>query len=149
MGAPKTKTRRRTALDGYLELVRRFPLRPIHNERELDRATAIINSLLDRDRLTAAEQDYLDVLGDLVERYEDKHHPIDDVSDAGLLEHLIEAKGVTQAAVAWGTGIAESRLSEVLRGKRQLTRTQITKLAMYFHVAPAVFFPSNDAPAGA
>jgi len=139
---------RRSATDGYLELVRHFPLRPIHNERELDQATAVINSLVDRDRLSAAEQDYLEVLGDLVERYEDKHHAIGDVSDADMLEHLIEAKGVTQAAVARATGIAASRLSEVLRGKRQLTRAQITKLAAYFHVAPAVFLPTHDTPAG-
>ena len=135
--------------DRYLDLVRRFPLRPLRTEAELDAAIAVIDGLLDRPTLTAPEQDYLDVLGDLVERYEDKHHPINNVSDAGLLEHLIEAKGVTQAAVARATGIAESRLSEVLRGKRQLTRAQITKLAAYFQVAPAVFFPSNDALTGA
>jgi plasmid maintenance system antidote protein VapI len=65
------------------------------------------------------------------------------VPDAGALEHLLEAKGVTQAAGARATGIAELRLSEVLRGKRQLTRTQITKLAAYFHVGPAVYLPSD------
>jgi hypothetical protein len=39
-------------------LVRRFPLRPIRNEKELDRAIAIIDALLDRERLTVAEEDY-------------------------------------------------------------------------------------------
>jgi HTH-type transcriptional regulator / antitoxin HigA len=145
MASPTTKTRSARTLNGYLKLVRLFPLRPIRSEAELDRATTVIHSLLDRDQLSAAEQDYLDVLGDLVERYETQHHPIGDVSDADVLEHLLEAKGVTQAAVARATGIAESRLSEVLRGKRQLTRAQITKLAAYFHVGPAVFLPSKDA----
>jgi HTH-type transcriptional regulator/antitoxin HigA len=116
-------------------------LRPIRNERELDRATAVINSLLDRRRLSPAEQDYLDVLGDLVERYEDEAHPIADVSDAAMLEHLIEAKGITQAQVARATGIAQSRISELLSGRRRLTRAQIEKLAAYFHVKPAVFLP--------
>ena len=141
MAGPKTKTRPSKALDTYLELVRAFPLRPIRTEKELDRAIAIINALLDRGRLTAAEEDYLDVLGDLVERYEDKHHPIptDDLSEAEMLAHLIEAKDVTQAEVARATGIRESRVSEVLSRKRKLTRTQITKLAAYFRVSPAVF----------
>jgi len=107
----------------------------------LERAIGVINALLDRERLSPAEEDYLDVLGDLVERYEDVHYPIEDVSDAGMLEHLIEAKGVTQAAVAQATGIAPSRISEVLAGKRKLTREQITKLAAYFHVSPAAFLP--------
>src|SRR5947199_10362978 len=117
MAGPKTKTPRPSALDGYLKLVRRFPLRPIRNERELDQAIMVINSLLDLDRLSAVEQDYLDVLSDQVERYEDKHHPIGDVSEADMLEHLIEAKGVTQAAVARATGIAASSHSEVRGGK--------------------------------
>jgi HTH-type transcriptional regulator/antitoxin HigA len=125
----------------YLALIRRFPLRPITSEAELDRAARVMNSLLDRDRLDPAEADYLDVLSDLVERYEDKYHPIPtgDLTDAEILEHLIEAKGVTQATVARATGILESRVSEVLSGKRQLTRRQIGTLAAYFYVSPAVF----------
>jgi transcriptional regulator with XRE-family HTH domain len=38
-----------------------------------------------------------------------------------------------------GAGIAESTISEVLSGKRRLTRAQLEKLAAYFHVVPAVF----------
>src|SRR5437899_9006113 len=75
MPSPKMKRRPSKALDGYLDLVRQFLLRPIRSEKELDRAIAMINSLLDRDRLSPAEEDYPDVLGGLVERYEDKHHP--------------------------------------------------------------------------
>ena len=129
----------------YLALIRRFPLRPITSEAELDRATTVMNSLLDRD-LDPAEDDYLDVLSDLVERYEDKHHPIptDDLTDAEMLEHLIEARSVTQAEAARGAGIAESTVSEVLAGKRRLTRGQIEKLATYFHVSPAVFMPAAE-----
>jgi HTH-type transcriptional regulator / antitoxin HigA len=125
----------------YLALIQQFPLWPIKSEAELDRATAVMNALVDRADLDRAEEGYLDVLSDLVERYEDKHHPIptDDLSDAEMLEHLIEAKDVTQAAVARATGIAGSTISEVLAGKRQLTRAQIGKLASYFHVSPAVF----------
>ena len=135
------KTINRKLTGSYLALIRRFPLLPITSETELDQAIALINELLDRDRLDAAEDDYLDVLSDLVERYEDVHHPIptDDLSDGEMMEHLIEAKEVGQAEAARGTGIAESTVSEVLSGKRQLTRKQIEKLASYFHVSPAVF----------
>ena len=125
----------------YLALIRRFPLRPITSEAELDRATAVMNSLLDRD-LDSAEDDYLDVLSDLIERYEDKHHPIGDVSEDEMLGFLIEQKGVTQVEAARGAGIAESTISELLSGKRRLTRGQIEKLAAYFHVSPAVFLPA-------
>jgi HTH-type transcriptional regulator/antitoxin HigA len=140
----KTIDRRRkrsSAPASYLALIRRFPLRPIRSEAELDQATAVVNALLDRDHLYPAEEDYLDVLSDLVERYEDKHHPIptDDLTDAEMLEFLIDAKGATQTEAARGSGIAVSTISEILAGKRRLTRAQIEKLATYFHISPAVF----------
>jgi plasmid maintenance system antidote protein VapI len=61
---------------------------------------------------------------------------------------LIEAKGAAQAEVARAAGIAESTISEVLAGKRDLTRAQIGRLARYFHVTPAVFsFDEESQPA--
>lgn len=127
----------------YLRLIRRFPLRPIQSEAELDRATALMNELLDRDDLDPAEEDYLDVLGDLVERHEAKTHPIPDVSEGEMLAFLIEQKGVRQVDVSRGAGIAESTLSEVLAGKWQLTRRQVEKLARYFRVGPGVFLQAH------
>src|SRR4051812_22710949 len=100
-----TRTKAKPAPDLYLDLVRRVPLRPIRSEAELDRATEMMNELLDRPSLHRDEEDYLDVLSDLIERYETEHYPpIEPVSDAVLLAHLIEAKGVTQADVAAQTG---------------------------------------------
>ena len=128
----------------YLALIRRFPLRPIRSEGELDRAIAVVNGLLDRERLTAPEEDYLDVLSDLVERYEDKHHAIgDNVSEAAMLRFMIDQKGVRQTEVARATGIAESTISAVLSDKRKLTRSHLNKLASYFHVSPTLFMPET------
>src|SRR5262249_8694672 len=120
-------------------LVRRFPLRPIRSESELDRATAVIDSLIDRPSLSADQKDYLHVLSDLVEAYEEEHYPIRQVSDDRMLRHLIEVRGVSQTEVAKGTGIANSTISAVLKGTRHLTREQIGQLAKYFHVEPVVF----------
>ncbi|MCI0461297.1 MAG: helix-turn-helix domain-containing protein [Gemmataceae bacterium] len=125
--------------DVYLELIQRLPLRPIRSEEELDRAMAMVDELTDRDDLDQAERDYLDVLSDLIERYELEVHPIPRVPDAVVLAHLLEAKGTTQAEVARETGIAQSTISEVLAGKRTLNRSHIGKLSRYFNVGPTVF----------
>jgi HTH-type transcriptional regulator / antitoxin HigA len=125
--------------DRYLELIGLFPLRPLRTDADLDAAVAVIDSLIDQDELSAPEQDYLDVLSDLVEAYEETAVPIEPVGDAEMLRILIEAKGVTQAQAAKDAGIAESTISEVLAGKRKLNRTQIGKLARYFHVGPGAF----------
>jgi len=134
-----TATRKGKARDLYLELVLRFPLRPVRSEKGLSAAVKMVDSLLDRKAIAAEEEDYLEVLGDLIELYESEAHPIAPVSDMEMLRHLIEAKGVSQAAVSKATGIVDSTISEVLKGKRSLNRGHIGKLARYFRVSPGVF----------
>src|SRR5262249_15669141 len=107
-----SRTRAGNNRDVYLDLVLRFPLRPIRSDEELDEAIQVIDSLVDREQLVQEEKDYLDVLSDLVERYEAEAHPIEPVSDDVLLRHLMEAKQVTQSETARGTGIAVSTISE-------------------------------------
>jgi hypothetical protein len=70
----RTSKDKTTAVSGpdqaYLNLIRRFPLRPIRTEAELEAASAVIDELPDRDDLSLTESDFLDVLGDLGEKYE-------------------------------------------------------------------------------
>jgi HTH-type transcriptional regulator / antitoxin HigA len=133
------KVRGRIHNDRYLELVQQVPLRPLRSEAELDRAIAMIEVLLAQDRRNPDEEDYLDVLSDLVEKYEDEHEPMPPVSGADLLRFLIESQETTQAKVATATGIAESTISEILAGKRALNRKHIEALSRHFHVSPVVF----------
>jgi HTH-type transcriptional regulator / antitoxin HigA len=122
----------------YFELVRKFPLRPIRSDEELMQAIAVIRPLLAR-ALDEGEQDYLDVLSDLVEKYEAEEHPMPPVSDADMLRHLIDARDITQAKLASDLGLPDSTVSEVLAGKRRLTRKHIGAIAKYFGVSPGVF----------
>ena len=134
-----TVNRGNDARDRYLDLVLQFPLRPIQSDKELDGAVRMVDSLLDRPALAPEEDDYLEVLGDLIQRYESEAHPIEPVSDAEMFRHLIDAKGVSQTEVSAATGIADSTISEILKGKRSLSRNHIGKLARYFNVSPNVF----------
>jgi len=130
----------------YYDLVREFPLQPIRSEKELKQATVVIDRLVDRglEDLSVGEDAYLAVLSDLVEKYEAEHHPIEDATEAQMLAHLIEAKGVSQRKVAQGTHIQESAISDLLAGRRRFNRNHIERLARYFHVSPAVFFPNEE-----
>jgi HTH-type transcriptional regulator/antitoxin HigA len=135
-------TARKFDLSKYMRLVRQVPLVPIVNEQQLDQAIQMVNRLVDvrwkRDR-TREEDAYLEVLSHLIAKYEDVAYPVQSVDDSALLAHLLEARGETQAALARGVGIAESTISEVLRGKRRFTRTQIGKVATWFKVSPELF----------
>ena len=123
----------------YLDLINLHPLRPIRSDVELDRANALLETLLDLKEPTTDEADYLEVLGTLIERYEAEAHPIPRGTDAEMLRFLIENKGVTQTEVARGSQIADSTISAILTGKRAITRSQVGAFARYFHVDPGVF----------
>jgi HTH-type transcriptional regulator / antitoxin HigA len=134
------KATARRVPDTYLELVKRFPLIHIRDERHLDEALEVLNELLRHDR-DQGIQEYLDVLTDLVAAYEDEHVPIADVSEADVLRELMRCNGLSQMALAKAVGIAQSTISAVLTGARSLTKGQIVKLAKFFGIAPAAFLP--------
>ena len=124
--------------DSYLELVLSFPLASIKSDEQLEGAQEVMDRLLAKATMDPGEAMYLDALSDLVAAYEDEHHAIEPASDADMLRHLMDAKGVTQAQLHQGTGIAKSTISEVLAGKKSFSRRMIRKLADYFHVDVSV-----------
>jgi len=111
-----------------------FPLRTISSDDHLEAAQEVMDQLLAQGRLDRGQQAYLDALSDLVASYEDDHFPIEPASDADMLRHLLDAKGVSQAQLHRETGISKSSISEVLSGKKPFGRPMIRKLAEYFGV---------------
>jgi HTH-type transcriptional regulator / antitoxin HigA len=140
MARNSKKLVRKDSNDSYLGLVRALPLRPIRSGVELDRAIAMIDSLIIRVELDSGEEDYLEVLSDLVHRYEAEHDPITPVSDAEMIRFLLESNEMTQAELAHRSKIADSTISEILAEKRKLSRRHIAAVSRVFRVSPAVFF---------
>ncbi len=137
--AAKTKfglTKR--ARDSYLELVLAFPLATIKSDEHLEEAQQVMDGLLAKGDLEEGEELYLDALSDLTAAYEDDHYAIEPASDADMLRHLMEAKGVTQAQLHRDTAIAKSTISEILAGKKPFSRQLIRTLAAYFGVDVSV-----------
>lgn len=124
--------------DSYLELVLAFPLASIKSDEHLDQAQVVMDRLLAESDLDDGEEMYLDALSDLAASYEDERHAIAPASDADMLRHFLDAKGVTQAQLSRDTAIPRSTISEVLSGKKRFSRQMIRKLADYFHVDVSV-----------
>jgi HTH-type transcriptional regulator / antitoxin HigA len=55
------------------------------------------------------------------------------------MTRLIDSNGVRQSKRSAEVGISMSTISEVLHGKRELNRKQITSLSQYFRIDPGVF----------
>jgi HTH-type transcriptional regulator/antitoxin HigA len=125
-------------LDTYLKLVRLFPLVHIRDDKHLSAAQEMIDQLLEKN-LDKGAQDYLDVLTDLVEVYEDEHHPIPAASEADVLRELMRGRGLSQPTLARAVKISQSTISAVLNGVRSLTKEQVLALAKFFNVSPLAF----------
>jgi HTH-type transcriptional regulator/antitoxin HigA len=104
----------------------------------LDDAIEVLNTLIGRSNLTQAEHDYREVLGDLIEAYEAVHVIFPEVSGVELLRFLMEENGLTQASLAPIFG-GKSNISEVLSGKRELSKSQIRGLSERFGLPADAF----------
>ena len=79
-----------------------------------------------------------ELLGELVERYEETRARISDAEPREVLEYLMKENGLRQADLADEIG-SQGVVSEVLSGKRVINARQAKALAARFHVSPAVF----------
>jgi HTH-type transcriptional regulator/antitoxin HigA len=128
--------------DSYFELVKQFALIHIRDDDHLAEALDVLDRLVAQD-LDAGAREYVDVLTDLVEAYEDEYVAIPDASEADVLRELMRSNGLTQAALQRKTGISQSTISAVLNGNRSLTKDQVVALAGFFHVSPSAFLPGS------
>ena len=136
-----TQKGRRRSTDRYLELIRQFPLRPIRTKRDYAAATKLMEKLAVRgeDDLNRDELDYLDVLSDLVEAYDSIHYPEpDDGTPLDRLKALLEESGTTTADL--GRLLDNSGLaSQILLGRRELSKTHIRILSRHFKLSADYF----------
>jgi antitoxin component HigA of HigAB toxin-antitoxin module len=128
--------------DDYLVLVNRLPLAPIKNKKHFKDALALIDELgvMDEDKLTPGQMDYLLVLSDLVEHYENAHFPSDSPFEDGIsaLEYLM--KQTEMSASDLGRLLGSRQLGPlILRRERELSKAHIVKLAGHFKVSTDLF----------
>jgi HTH-type transcriptional regulator/antitoxin HigA len=114
----------------------------ITGEKELDRFTDEIDRLITKENkegpLSPEEDKLLELLSFLVESYEDEHYPINEASPNEVLKFLMEQNDLKQKdllPIFGSSGIA----SEVVNGKRAISKTQAKALAQRFGISAEVF----------
>jgi len=111
----------------------------IHTESENDRCTAVLEKLLRQKKRTAEENRLAELLTLLIEEFEEKEYALPAGDPIDLLRHLMDSNHLRQVDLLDVFGTA-SVVSEVLKGKRELSKAHIAKLSARFHVSPALFF---------
>lgn len=116
----------------------------IESDDQNEQYTEKLIEMKNRGRLSAEDREYTRLLATLIEKYENEKFPIPDATPQEILAELIEQNGLRQRDLVHILG-PESVVSEIVNGKRPLSKTHIEKLSRRFHVSPAVFFPKAAA----
>jgi HTH-type transcriptional regulator/antitoxin HigA len=93
--------------------------------------------------LKAAIQEYLNSVSPFLEEYEKKEYPVGAATPEEMLQFLMEQKDLSQYDIAGDVG-GQPVVSDILRGKRKLTRDHIERLSKRFGVSPATFFSAES-----
>jgi HTH-type transcriptional regulator / antitoxin HigA len=124
----------------YARLANRVVVKAIGTEEEYDHMVAAIEQLMDKgeDRLSAEEAALLETMAILVQAYDDRYHPVPPVAPNEMLAYLMETSGRTAKELlpVFGT---RGRVSEVLSGRRSISKENAKKLAGMFKVAVDLF----------
>jgi HTH-type transcriptional regulator/antitoxin HigA len=124
----------------YGELIREAKPRVITSEQDNEAALDMISAFIAKgDNLSPEERALLDLLVVLVERFEAQAYPVPDASPAEILRELVEANGLKQRDLVPEVG-SKGVVSEILAGKRAISKRQAHVLAARFGVSPALFF---------
>ena len=104
---------------------------PIRTDADHEAALRGIEALWGADEGTPAS-DRLDILATLVEAYEDRRWPLEELDPVEAIEAAMAHDGHTRADLA--ALIGKSRASEILKRRRALTLPMIRRIASAWHV---------------
>ena len=124
----------------YGRLLAKFVPKVISTEAENDAALAIVESLMTKgdDARSDEEEALLELLLNLIEQFEGKAYHLPEGSPLGALQHLMESNGLKPIELAPVLG-GRGRVSDILSGRRGISKEQAKRLGERFHISPAVF----------
>jgi HTH-type transcriptional regulator/antitoxin HigA len=128
----------------YLHL----PPRPMTSKKSHGaycRVIGILLAELEAGRLSAGDrrsvEQYLKAVVPFIEEYEKKEFRLKGTSPEDMLRFFMEQNNLGQYDLASELG-GQPVVSDILQGKRQMTRRHIERLSARFNVSPAAFYPS-------
>ena len=123
----------------YGELLSRTRPRVIKTEAENERALAELEALDNLGRpLTREEETLGELLTVLVRQFEESRYPLGHADPLDALRDFMEVRQLRQRYLIPIFG-ASSVVSDVLNGKRSISKNHARKLAKFFHVPVSSF----------
>jgi HTH-type transcriptional regulator/antitoxin HigA len=130
-------------LETYRDLLDAYEPRVISSQEQADAANAIIDALTDLPELSPGQLEFVGLLGQLVYDWESEHDEPLILTPAEKVRCLLEDNGLRQQDLVGPVFPTRSAVSDFLAGRRPITYSRVEKLAEFFHVSPAAFFPGG------
>jgi HTH-type transcriptional regulator / antitoxin HigA len=127
------------APETYEDLVRLYPPRKIHDQIELENATEVADRVAIRAQ-NDAQLDYLELLGDLLNEYENRStKPYKASPPLEILNYLILENDISTRKLGKTLGVDHSVTARMLKGERAITVEHAKSFGARFKVDPKVF----------
>ena len=123
----------------YGKLLATVKPKVIRSEQENERVLGVIEQLMSKgDRLTPEEGELLRLLGKLVADFEEEFYHLEDAPPHEVLKELMNARGLKQKDIGHLLG-SKGRVSELINGKRAISKAQAKVLSEFFKVSIELF----------
>jgi HTH-type transcriptional regulator / antitoxin HigA len=122
----------------YASLLAQYQPKVIETDAENEQAIALAEELSHRQNRSLEESLLLNLLITLVEKFESEHYPLEKSNPRSMLLHLMEARSLGEGDLVDIFGSLEM-VSEVVRGKQDITEMEAEALGTFFHVDRSLF----------
>ena len=122
----------------YSNLLSQYTPQVIETEEEYDRALAIAEKLTFAKNRSPEEKALHKLIVALIEAYEAENYSMEESAPHEVLQHLMESSGTRQADLVGIIG-SSGVVSEMVNGKRTISKAQAKALGEYFKVSPSLF----------
>jgi HTH-type transcriptional regulator / antitoxin HigA len=124
----------------YGRLLLRVTPTAIESEAENERVLSVIEELMAKGeaKLSPEEDALIELLTQLVENFEKRAYPRQKSDPAQLVRFLLDQRGLKPVDLAPVVG-SRGRVSDILSGRRSISKEQAKRLGEFFHVSPALF----------
>jgi HTH-type transcriptional regulator/antitoxin HigA len=123
----------------YQALCELVPLKPILRKAEYEAAIEHLNRLLDAGGANPSHPlaGLVELLGEVIHSYEKRQAPIPEAEARDVLRYLMDEHGLKQADLA--EIASQGTISDILAGRRGVSKALAKKLAERFQVSALVF----------
>jgi len=117
----------------YIKLLSEIVIKPIESDEELDRYVKLVEPYFFDKEKSPEEVSIYNLLTILIVEYEEKHYPVPELEPLEFLKGCMELHDLKQEDLVGVIG-SQGVVSEVINGKREISKAQARALGEFFKV---------------